>query len=73
MPWVPWRGGHTAREQARRKAIRAARKPKATRGRVSDKAAQERARKAHRKAALKQLRAGKMTPAQYRKRLREIG
>lgn len=74
--WVPWRGGHTAREQARLRSQREARKAargKPKRGREPHPAAVAKARAAHRKQALKALRAGKLTPAQYRKRLREIG
>lgn len=60
-------GSPTEQARARRSGGRQ------VRGQVASKAAIASARKAHRKAALKQLRAKKITPAQYRKRLKEIG
>lgn len=71
--WVPWQPGSTGREQARIKARRAARKGGGSGGQMGHSAAVAKARKAHRKAALKQLKAGKITPAQYHKQLRAIG
>jgi hypothetical protein len=69
--WLPWRGGNSA-EQARQR--RAKSKPTGkVKGRVTHNAAIAQARKKHRQAALRLLRAGKITPKQYQERLREIG
>jgi 3-hydroxyacyl-CoA dehydrogenase len=43
------------------------------RGRVASKAAIATARKKHRQKALKRLRAGKLTPAEYQKLIKRIG
>jgi hypothetical protein len=66
--WVPWRLGSPSQQAAQRRA-----KGRAVKGQVTSKAAIAQARKAHRKKALKELRAGKLTPKQYQRRLRQIG
>lgn len=66
--WVPWKmGDATQQARARRSGGRQ------VRGQVASSAAIRQARSKHRKAALKQLRAGKITPKQYQRRLKEIG
>jgi hypothetical protein len=66
--WVPWRLGSPTQQAAARRAG-----GRAVKGQVSDKAAISKARKKHRQEALKLLRKGKITPAEYHKRLRKIG
>lgn len=66
--WVPWRLGSPAQQAMNRRAG-----GRTVKGQVAGKVAIAGARKKHRKEALKQLRAGKLTPAQYKKRIKEIG
>src|SRR5215471_7754746 len=66
--WVPWRRGNPEQQARQRRAG-----GRAVRGVQTSKAAIAAARKKHRRQALKQLRAGKLTPKQYQKRLKEIG
>lgn len=66
--WVPWRLGSPTQQAAQRRA-----KGRAVKGTMTHNAAINAARKSHRKKALKDLRAGRITPKQYRQRLDEIG
>lgn len=65
--WVPWRAGSATHQAAQRRT-----KGRMS-GQVAGKTAINNARKAHRKKALKALKAGKLTPKQYQQKLREIG
>jgi hypothetical protein len=66
--WVPWRLGSPTQQAAQRRAG-----GRTVRGQVAAKAATASARSKHRKEALRQLRKGRLTPKQYRARIKEIG